>query len=489
MRRSFSSNTHDPNTTRVIHARLEHIDTLMDLYSRGAELGHGAFGVVHEFISKETGESFACKTIEKEKAGSTGVRMLEIEIGVLKRVDHPNIVMLSAVYETPQRMYLVMELCSGGSLSDWALTVSGQPAYAHDQVATIIRRVSGAVAYLHDCGIIHRDLKLDNIMLKSKRSLDVKICDFGLAAVHNKDSQVQMVCGTESYMAPEVIASKSNYSPLCDVWSIGVILYLLLSGSLPFRKQGSDDHQLAAIKRTKIDYVAPIWGLVDKRVKSLLLRLLNIDPAARMSAKELVDNGWVSGKPATIGGDKGGHSDSMTVIEMMKLFAAEQAEEERLEGEAQARLHAASAAAMGGFMPVSNDLGGPPTSRASVPTYGCGSTSGYSGSGGTTNEQQRPRTTHGSGGGRSSTHAYSPGLNGSHGSQMLKTGFRGGEPMSRYGARFWWCDMHVRLRGCSSLARTATGLKSTCIWSNILQLLWPFSYHHHHTLCPTTVGT
>lgn len=243
--------------------------------------------------------------------------------------------MLGEVFEMPNKMFLIMELCSGGMLSDWALTVSGQPAYAHDHVAVLIRRVTSAVAYLHDCGIIHRDLKLDNIMLKSKHSLDVKICDFGLAAVHNKEAHVQMVCGTASYMAPEVIANKGNYSPLCDVWSIGVILYLLLSGSIPFRPKGPDDSWLSAIKRTKLDFAAPIWGLVDKGVKALLQRLLHTDPAARMTAKELRDHPWVSGRAPEAGSKSGADMSNMTVIEMMKQFALEQAEEARLKAEAE----------------------------------------------------------------------------------------------------------------------------------------------------------
>ena len=337
MRRSFSSNSHDPSNRHVPHNRIEDMTTLKEFYTFGVELGHGAFGVVHEVASLNgSQERFACKTIQKEKAGAVGVQMLEIEIGVLKRVDHPNIVMLAEVFEMPNKMFLIMELCSGGMLSDWALTVSGQPAYAHDHVAVIIRRVTSAVAYLHDCGIIHRDLKLDNIMLKTKHSLDVKVCDFGLAAVHNREAHVQMVCGTASYMAPEVLANKGNYSPLCDVWSIGVILYLLLSGSIPFRPHGPDDSQLSAIKRTKLDFAAPIWGLVDKGVKALLQRLLHVDPASRMTAKELRDHPWISGR-ASEPGSKAGGADmaNMTVLEMMKQFALEQAEEARLEAEAE----------------------------------------------------------------------------------------------------------------------------------------------------------
>jgi len=303
-----------------MHSRLDHVDTLKEVYEFGIKLGQGSFGSVLEVVHLGNKEHWACKTIHKEKAGTIGVRMLEVEIAVLKQVEHPNIVFLHEVYETPDDMYLVMEICTGGSLQDQALTASGQPAYSHEQVAIIIRNVTSAVAYLHDIGIIHRDLKLDNVMLKAKRSLDVKICDFGLAAVQWKESHMQQVCGTPSYMAPEILANQGSYSPLCDVWSLGVMLFLLLSGSLPFKRQSADESQLGCIKRTKLSFEDRIWNNVDDSVKRTIGRLLQMDPADRVTAKELLDDPWVDGRGVVGAGSSG----VMTVIEMMRMAAAEQ---------------------------------------------------------------------------------------------------------------------------------------------------------------------
>lgn len=299
----------------VAHTRLEDDGEVESLYEFVSLLGQGSFGAVHLARHSATGAEWAIKVLDKKKAGTAGVRMLEFEIGILKRVSHEHIVSLKEVFETPRKSYLVLELCRGGTLQDHYLTEVRRPAYSQQDVSVLIQRLAGAVAYLHDNDIAHRDLKLDNIMLDPtpEDPLVIKVTDFGLCAVKSRDMPaMQMVCGTPSYMAPEVLADNGTYSPLCDIWSTGVILYNLLSGVLPFR--GDDKASLEEkIEQGLVLFPDDPWASIDPAAKDLVTNCLRVDPARRITAKEMLDHPWLTGARSPLMGG--------TVLEMMKQHA------------------------------------------------------------------------------------------------------------------------------------------------------------------------
>lgn len=301
---------------RVIpHTRFDDDSAVEEIYAFGRLLGQGSFGAVHLGTHAASGAEWAIKAIDKKKAGTSGARMLEFEVAILKRVSHDYIISLKEVFETPKKSYIVMELCRGGALQDHFLSEDGRPLYSQEQVSTIVGRLASAVAYLHDNDIAHRDLKLDNIMLAPTADdpLMIKVTDFGLCALKSKDGpQMQLVCGTPSYMAPEIIADNGTYSPLCDIWSTGVILYNLLSGQLPFRGDAQASLE-EKIQEGLLLFPDDPWQAIAPGAKDLLTQTLHVDPAKRITAKEILDHPWISGADSPLMGG--------TVLEMMKQHA------------------------------------------------------------------------------------------------------------------------------------------------------------------------
>mmetsp|Transcript_10434 Transcript_10434/g.26782 ORF Transcript_10434/g.26782 Transcript_10434/m.26782 type:complete len:571 (-) Transcript_10434:83-1795(-) len=329
--------------TPIPHSRIDSSDVFFEKYKAGVFLGEGSYGTVTKVKKFATADEWACKEVVKERAGTTALRMLDREIIILKKVFHPHIVALHEVFETADTTYMVMEICNGGSLQEVAVKESGHPALKPLEVSAVTRRLMRAVAYLHDSGIVHRDMKLENVMLKTKGKLDVKICDFGLCAFLSKDQgNMSIVCGTPAYMAPEVLANNGQYSPLCDVWSVGVMLYQMITGKMPFLPRREGDAVLDVIREVPMDLSHPSFR--DAQLTDVLKAMLREDPARRLTAKEVLDFGWVSGKSV---GSHSGPSDAMAhsgVLDMMLQFAKEEAEAARAETIAEEAAAAAAAA-------------------------------------------------------------------------------------------------------------------------------------------------
>ncbi|XP_043938745.1 serine/threonine-protein kinase 33 [Protopterus annectens] len=218
--------------SKVPHIRMQDEAAIQQIYMFGKKLGQGNFGIVFEATKIETGKKWAIKKVNREKAGRSAVKLLEREVGILKQVNHEHIIHLEEVYETPKRMYLVTELCEGGELKE---ILQKKKYFTENETRHIIRSLAAAIAYLHKKDIVHRDLKLENILVKQieyierELKLDIKVTDFGLAAQKGgvgSENMLQSTCGTPIYMAPEVI-NAHDYSQQCDIWSIGVIMYML----------------------------------------------------------------------------------------------------------------------------------------------------------------------------------------------------------------------------------------------------------------------
>ncbi|XP_071371939.1 serine/threonine-protein kinase 33 [Centroberyx affinis] len=301
----------------VPHTRLKDDADLKQIYTIGRKLGQGSFGVVCEATHIETQEKWAIKKVNKEKAGSSKVELLEREVSILKQVNHAHIIHLKEVFETPKRMYLVTELCDGGELNE---LLQKKKCLTEEETRHIISSLAEAIVYLHKKDIVHRDLKLENILMKSSHHgddndmINIKVTDFGLSVKKGgvgSERMMKATCGTPSYMAPEMI-SAHDYSQQCDVWSIGIIMYMLLCGEPPFMSN-SKEKLFEKIKKGELKFTGPIWDTISDAAKNILICLLKVDPAHRITAKELVDNPWITGDTNT-------PAKLTNVLEMMRHF-------------------------------------------------------------------------------------------------------------------------------------------------------------------------
>ncbi|CAL8380489.1 unnamed protein product [Arctogadus glacialis] len=313
---------------KVPHSRMEEETSLKKIYTFGRKLGQGSFGVVFEATHVDTHKKWAIKKVNREKAGSHGVILLEREVHILKHVNHPHIIQLKEVFETPKNMYLVTELCDGGDLKE---LLQKKSCFTEEESRHIITNLAQAIVYLHKKDIVHRDLKLENILLKGsyqgdKHGLNIKVTDFGLSVKKGgvgRENMMKATCGTPIYMAPEVITGH-EYSQQCDVWSIGVIMYMLICGEAPFISS-SEEKLFEKIKRGELTFSGSVWDTISDAAKTVLGCLLKVDPAHRITANELVDNPWITG-------DTSNPATPTNVLEMMRLFRDDPDEGEEQEG-------------------------------------------------------------------------------------------------------------------------------------------------------------
>jgi calcium/calmodulin-dependent protein kinase I len=269
------------------------IQQLLDRYTFGELIGIGAYATVKKAVDNYTGQQVAIKIVDKARY-RVGDVSLQREIEVLCMVDHPNCVQLYAVYYTLQNVYIVMELVSGGELLD-RITERGN--YTEQVAAALITQILQGVAYLHSHGIVHRDLKLENlILLNDREDSPVKIADFGLAKMMKpEEATLRTMCGSPQYVAPEILqvgTTVEEYTPAVDMWSVGVILFILLSGYSPF-DDDNDAALFANIKEGRYDIDDPVWDVVSDSAKDLVAKLLTVDAGARLSARQALSHPWL----------------------------------------------------------------------------------------------------------------------------------------------------------------------------------------------------
>ncbi|KAF4659312.1 hypothetical protein FOL47_007625 [Perkinsus chesapeaki] len=265
----------------------------------GIRLGKGGYASVYEVRERSTGARRACKIISKKRVED--LELLERELQVLISLDHPNVIRMLSWYESENNLYVIMELCEGGELFDVIdkreELYSGKNGIFNDHlIGSIIRQIFLGVAYLHQVGIVHRDLKLENCLFKTKdmRSC-VKLIDFGLAGLkpmyHDKP-WLKDVLGTALYMAPEVISDNTYYDEKCDSWSVGIIMYIMLTGQHPFwtPKSLSDETELFDRVKTMEPDLSKI---PSKAAAELVGLLLQKDPTKRPSAREALNHPWL----------------------------------------------------------------------------------------------------------------------------------------------------------------------------------------------------
>ena len=266
---------------------------LTDLYFIKNDLGSGSYGKVFQVKNKITGETRACKQLAIKHIQNYEKFMLEINI--LSKMDHPNIIKLYEVFEDKRYVYLVMEECTGGELFDKIIErLQNDSIFTEKEAAKIFKQMMMSIAYCHKEGICHRDLKPENLLLLNKKDdTNIKVIDFGLSNIfidkQGKEIKMTSKVGTAYYVSPEVLSG--NYDKSCDVWSAGVILYILLCGDPPFN--GANDNEIyKKIKTKKFGYTNPLWSNISDEAKDLINKMLS-DPDVRPTAEDVLQHVWV----------------------------------------------------------------------------------------------------------------------------------------------------------------------------------------------------
>ena len=266
---------------------------LLDSYDVLKQLGKGGYGKVYEIRSKKTGEIRACKHLSK--LNIKNLEKFKREIEILKKMDHPNIIKLYEVFESERSLYLVMEECKGGEVFDKIIErIQAKQMYSEKDAANIIQQVMSCIQYCHNHNICHRDLKPENLLYLnpgSERDNRIKVIDFGLSQSADK---LKTKVGTAYYVSPEIL--KGNYTQLCDIWSAGVILYILLTGDPPFN--GASD-QIIYNKIMKFDFSFPEnkWKHISKEAKDLLQNHMLVPENKRATAKKVLEHTWFKNAP------------------------------------------------------------------------------------------------------------------------------------------------------------------------------------------------
>ena len=263
---------------------------LRDIYDCTKKLGKGGYGKVFQVKNKSTNKLYACKKLSK--LNIKNLQKLQNEIEVLMKMDHPNIVKLYEVFESQNSLYLIMEECCGGELFDRILhRINTNNMYTEREACLLMKQIIGAIEYCHNNGIAHRDLKPENLLyLKegSEENNPLKIADFGLSQSINLKKMLTSKVGTSYYVPPEILAG--NYTEKCDIWSAGIILYILLSGEPPFNGP-NDETIFARIKTYKYEFPEQKWSKISVEAKDLLTKML-IQEDKRLSASQVLQHPW-----------------------------------------------------------------------------------------------------------------------------------------------------------------------------------------------------
>jgi calcium-dependent protein kinase len=266
------------------------VGKIRDHYRIGKVLGSGAFGEVRLCLHKDTQTQRAVKVLRKNLLDEKEMDMLKNEISILKDMDHPNIVKMYEFLEDEKRIYIVTEICKGGELFDEILNRS---KFDEKDGAIVMKQLLSAINYCHKKNIVHRDLKPENMLLEQDKDLEkLKIVDFGTSLSFDPDRALDEKLGTAYYIAPEVI--KKSYNEKCDLWSCGVIMYILLSGEPPFNDPKADNEAIMKkVEKGKYDVTKGIWKTVSKEAKDLIKKLLTYKPEDRISAEEALQHPWI----------------------------------------------------------------------------------------------------------------------------------------------------------------------------------------------------
>jgi calcium-dependent protein kinase len=261
-----------------------------DKYTIIKEIGSGAFSRCLKVKNKITGVSFACKELSKKNVSD--YKGLMAEVNLMIKLDHPNIIKLYEVYENESYIYLIMEYCRGGELFDRIISKTEKgKQYTEKEAASLFKQIMSAINYCHKNGIVHRDLKPENLLFLSKSdNSPIKVIDFGMSKRFDSSTKIMSErVGTAYYISPEVL--KGKYDEKCDIWSAGVILYIIICG-YPCFNGDTDDDIFKAILKGKIQFPSPEWDNISNDAKELIKKMC-CSPDKRLTAEQVLNEVWV----------------------------------------------------------------------------------------------------------------------------------------------------------------------------------------------------
>lgn len=292
---------------------------LRDFYivDNDSVLGRGCTGSVRLCTRITTGVRYALKTLRVDNMTPESKKKFHQEISIMTKLDHPNILRLHEYFETDTKVYLVLDLCHGGELLDY---LNGQYRHHFDEgvVRRYVKQIVGAVVYLHEHGIVHRDLKLENFLLETKDpDSEIKLIDFGLSTYVDKHGTARDSVGTPFYVAPEVLSGP--YNNKCDVWSIGVITYMMLCGRPPFFGT-TDQLILRAVEAQPVDYSHRRFAHVSVTAIDFVAACLDRDTKSRPTASVLLDHPFFKDSPMNASADRPAPKPSFNVLQKLNYF-------------------------------------------------------------------------------------------------------------------------------------------------------------------------
>ncbi|AEE76375.1 putative protein kinase CAMK-CDPK family [Arabidopsis thaliana] len=304
-----------PKTTTKSNSILENaFEDVKLFYTLGKELGRGQFGVTYLCTENSTGKKYACKSISKKKLVTKADKDdMRREIQIMQHLSgQPNIVEFKGAYEDEKAVNLVMELCAGGELFD---RIIAKGHYTERAAASVCRQIVNVVKICHFMGVLHRDLKPENFLLSSKdEKALIKATDFGLSVFIEEGKVYRDIVGSAYYVAPEVL--RRRYGKEVDIWSAGIILYILLSGVPPFWAE-TEKGIFDAILEGHIDFESQPWPSISSSAKDLVRRMLTADPKRRISAADVLQHPWLRE-----GGEASDKPIDSAVLSRMKQFRA-----------------------------------------------------------------------------------------------------------------------------------------------------------------------
>ena len=272
-------------------------------YKIGNTLGSGAFATVKLATCRSTGETFAMKIVEKKKfamiefgrsSKNSESEKIMREVDILQQCDHPNITKCYNVFDTPKRLYILLELVKGGELFD---RLVDRGAFSESKARHIFRQLTRGIAYLHSRGISHRDIKPENILLQED-GMSIKISDFGMSRLTSGGSFMKTIAGTPQYVAPEVLTdtgeSGKGYGKEADLWSLGVVLYVLLSARMPFGDASRAGSVFEQVRRCEYSFPSQVFGNISDEAIDLIRKLLVKDPSKRLNATQILVHPWLT---------------------------------------------------------------------------------------------------------------------------------------------------------------------------------------------------
>jgi len=259
------------------------------------EIGQGGFSRVYLAKRKDDGQQFAVKVIAKDPSNPSDSILRELRIQ--SQFDSPYVVNIYDSFEDSKQIVLIIEYINGGELFD-AIVQKG--SYSEKEAADLIQQVLFGLKILHSNHIIHRDLKPENLllMINSNGTTTVKISDFGLAGLYDGYEQMKTYCGTEGYAAPEIMKNVP-YDDTVDIWSLGVIIYIILSGFRPF--EAEDRYELyQQVIKADYEFFSPEWDSISPEAKDLISKMLQVQPEKRITIDEALQHPWIRGNAPSV---------------------------------------------------------------------------------------------------------------------------------------------------------------------------------------------